>query len=46
MELRKREHVIAIPAGENALLVSLESFLIRRSGEESLAARLWEAAQP
>lgn len=46
MEMRRREHVIAIPAGENALLVRLESFLIRRGDEDSLADRLWEASRP
>lgn len=46
VELRKREHVIALPAGENALLVSLEAFLSRRSNEDDLAARLREVAQP
>lgn len=46
IRLRTDPHVMAVPPGENALLMRLEDFLLRRADETWVAARLREAARP
>jgi ABC-type amino acid transport substrate-binding protein len=43
--LRKLRHGVAVPPGENALLVKLEDFLLRRARNGDLQERLWQEAQ-
>ena len=44
IELSRREQVIAVAPGENALLLELERYLFRRNDTGSLEAALWEAS--
>ena len=45
IRLQKHRHVLAVPRGENALLMRLESLLLRRSQTGSMDAILWEASK-
>ena len=45
IRLQKHRHVMAIPRGENALLMRLEDLLLRRSKTGSMDAMLWEASK-
>jgi ABC-type amino acid transport substrate-binding protein len=44
IQLKRDSHVMALPQGENALLLQLEDFLLQQSNETQMADRLWEAA--
>lgn len=44
LQLQSVDHVMAVPQGENALLMRLERFLLQQTTATSIAAQLWEAA--
>lgn len=46
LRLTRSLHAMAVPPGENAMLMRLETFLQRRSGDAAISRRLWEAASP
>lgn len=41
IELKQYEHVLAIPQGENGLLMRLENFLLAQTDEAAIARQLW-----
>lgn len=45
IQLRKRYHVIAVPPGENPMLVALENYLFKNNHRDKIASNLWEASQ-
>ncbi|MCB0126926.1 MAG: hypothetical protein KDE58_31920, partial [Caldilineaceae bacterium] len=44
--LRSDQHVMALPRGENAIVMRLETFLLDQTTEAQIADLLWKAATP
>ncbi|MEZ4617583.1 MAG: transporter substrate-binding domain-containing protein [Caldilineaceae bacterium] len=43
IELRTDKHVMAVPRGENAMIMRLETFLLEHKDQTQIADQLWEA---